>query len=154
MKLLTATALLLVSATAYGQVMKCVSSDGRVEYASRCPAGTEEHQTTISNKAAGGKSSPAAPSAAAQKSIAEQNAAYNKRQTEKRESEQKAQKLAAEQAQKNQACDSARNYLKLLESGERLRARDPKTGQIGYIDDAGRQAEIAKAQKGVADNCQ
>lgn len=152
MKLFIATALLLVSATAYGQVMKCISSDGRVEYASRCPAGTEERQTTISNKAAGGKSSPAAP-AAAQKSIAEQNAAYNKRQTEKRESEQKAQKLAAEQAQKNQACDSARNYLKMLESGERLRVRDPQTGQIGYIDDAGRQAEFAKAQKGVADNC-
>lgn len=153
MKLLLAAALLITATTAFGQVMKCISPDGRVEYASRCPTGTEEQQTTISNKAAGGtQSAPAAPSAA-RKSIAEQNAAYKKRQTEQREAEQKAQKVAAEQAQKKQACESARNYLKTLESGVRLRARDPKTGDIGYLDDTGRAAETARAQKGVQDHC-
>jgi len=151
-KLIFAAALLIATTTAYGQVMKCISPDGRVEYASRCPTGTEEYQTAISNKASGARSAPAAPSAA-QKSIAEQNAAYKKRQTEQKEAEQKAQKLAAEQAQKKQACESARNYLKTLESGIRLRARDPKTGDIGYLDEAGRASETAKAQKAVQDHC-
>ena len=152
MKLILAAALLLVTTSALGQVMKCVSPDGRIEYASRCPTGTEEHQTAISNKASGARSAPVAPGAA-QKSVAEQNAAYKKRQTEKQEADQKAQKLAAEQAQKQQACESARNYLKTLESGVRLRARDPKTGDIGYLDDAGRAGETAKAQKAVQDYC-
>ena len=153
MKVIIATALLLVSATAHGQVMKCVSPDGRIEYANRCPAGTEEHHTTISTKTTGATSARAAP-AAAQKSIAEQNAAFKKRQTEQSENAQKAQKVASEQAQKRQACESAQNYLKTLESGVRLRARDPKTGDIGYLDDSGRAAEIARARKGVQDHCE
>jgi len=152
-KVIIATAILLASATAHGQVMKCVSADGRIEYANLCPAGTEEHRTTISTKARGATSAPAAP-AAAQKSIAEKNAAFKKRQTEQQEGAQKAQKVAAEQAQKRQACESAQNYLKTLESGVRLRARDPKTGDIGYLDEAGRAAEIARARKGVQDHCQ
>ena len=151
MKLVIAAAIMAVSATAYGQVMKCVAPDGRVEYANRCPDGTSEYRTTISNRA-GGATAPAAP-VAAQKSLAERSAAFNKRQTEQREETQKAQKVAAEQAQKRQACESARNYLQMLDSGERLRTRDPKTGEVGYIDDAGRAAETAKARKAVQDYC-
>jgi len=150
-KLVIAAAIMAVSATAHGQVMKCVAPDGRVEYANRCPAGTSEHQTTISTRASGAPA-PSAP-VAAQKSLAERNAAFNKRQTEQREEAQKAQKLASEQAQKQQACESARNYLQMLDSGERLRTRDPKTGEVGYIDDAGRAAETAKARKAVQDYC-
>jgi hypothetical protein len=41
----------------------------------------------------------------------------------------------------------------MIESGERLRTRDPKTGEIGYIDDAGRAAEEARARKAVQDYC-
>jgi hypothetical protein len=151
-KLIIAAAIMLASAAAHGQVMKCVSLDGRVEYANRCPAGTAEHQTPISTKASGGARAPAAP-ASAQKSLVEQSAAFNKRQLEQREAQQKAQKVAAEQAQKNQACESARSYLQTLDSGARLRSMDPKTGEIGYLDDARRTAERAKAAKAVEDHC-
>lgn len=149
-----AASILLVSAAAHGQVLKCVSPNGSIEYGNRCPAGTTEYQTPISTKVGGARtpSAPAAP-APAQKSLAEKEAAFKKRQTERRESDQKAQKVAAEQAQKRQACASARNYLKTLESGVRLRARDPKTGDIGYLDDAARAAETAKAQKAIQDHC-
>jgi hypothetical protein len=41
----------------------------------------------------------------------------------------------------------------MLQSGERLRTRDPKTGEVGYIYDAGRAAEEAKARRAVQDNC-
>lgn len=152
MKLIIAAAIMLASAAAHGQVMKCVSPDGRVEYANRCPAGAVEHQTPISTKSSGGARAPAAP-ASAQKSLAEQNADFSKRQIEQREAQQKAQKLAAENAQKNQACESARNYLRTLDSGVRLRAMDPKTGEVGYLDDAGRAAEYDKARKAVEQNC-
>lgn len=156
MKTIAALALLLASAAAYGQVMKCVTPDGKVEYANFCPTGTTEQKTTISTKASGSAHAPAAPAApaSAQKSLAEKEAAFKKRQIEQRESQQKAQKLAAEQAQKRQACESAQNYLKTLESGVRLRARDPNTGDIGYLDDAGRTAEMAKARKSIQDNCE
>lgn len=144
---------MLASAAANGQVVKCVSPDGKVEYGNRCPAGTSEQQTTISTKTSGSAKAPAAPAASAQKSLAERSAEFNKRQLEQREAQQKAEKVAAQEAQKKQACEGARNYLQMLESGERLRTRDPKTGEIGYIDDAGRAAETAKARKAVQDNC-
>ncbi|HXV10068.1 MAG TPA: hypothetical protein VD839_04625 [Burkholderiales bacterium] len=151
MRLIIAAAILAVAATAHGQVMKCVRADGSVEYANRCPAGTSEHRTTISTKTSG--STTPAPTPAAQKSLAEREAAFKKRQTEQNEEAQKAQKVATETAQKKQACEGARNYLKMIESGERLRTRDPKTGEIGYIDDAGRAAEEARARKAVQDYC-
>lgn len=153
MKLIIAAAIMLASTAAQGQVMKCVSPDGSIEYANRCPAGTSEYRTPISTKASGAAPAAAPAPAAAQKSLAEQQAAFNKRQTEQREAQQKAQKLAAEAAQKKQACESARNYLKTLESGVRLRARDPATGDIGYLDDDARVAETAKAQKAIQDHC-
>jgi hypothetical protein len=152
-KLIIAAAILAVSAAAHGQVMKCVRPDGSVEYANRCPAGASEYRTTISTKATGASASAPAAPGAAQKSLAEQEAAFKKRQTEQREEAQKAQKVSADAAQKKQACESARNYLQMLQSGERLRTRDPKTGEVGYIDDAGRAAEEAKARRAVQDNC-
>jgi diacylglycerol kinase family enzyme len=155
-KVIIAAAILLASAAAHGQVMKCVSPDGRIEYANRCPAGTSEHQTTISTKTSSGpraSSSAKAPAASAEKSLAERNAEFNKRQLEQREEQQKAQKLAAEKAQKTQACNDARNYLRTLESGVQLRGVDPKTGEVGYFDDARRAAEEAKARSAVSQNC-
>lgn len=153
MKLVIAAAIMVVSAAAHGQVMKCVRADGSIEYGNSCPAGTSEYRTTISTKVTGASASAPAAPAAAQRSLAEREAAFKKRQTEQREEAQKAQKVAAEAAQKKQACEGARNYLKMIESGERLRTRDSKTGEIGYIDDAGRAAEEARARKAVQDYC-
>jgi len=164
-KSIAALAILLASTAAYGQVMKCVGPDGKVEYANFCPSGTTGQTTTISTKTGGAKPTPtpapaasdapaASASASAQKSLAEQEAAFKKRQIEQREEQQKAQKLAAEKAQKRQACASAQNYLKTLESGVRLRSRDPKTGDIGYLDDSARAAETARARKAIQDNCE
>ncbi len=154
-RLIIAAAIVLASAAAHGQVMKCVSPDGRVEYGNRCPAGTAEERTTISTRSSGGTKAPEAPaaSASAQKSLTERNAEFNKRQVEQREAQQKAQKLASEQAEKKQACEGAQNYLRTLDSGVRLRALDPKTGEVGYLDDDRRAAEYAKARKAIEQNC-
>lgn len=158
MKVIIAAAIMLASAAAHGQVVKCVSPNGSIEYANRCPAGTAEYQTTISTKASsspktsGSAKAPAA-SVSAEKSLAERNAEFNKRQLEQQKEQQKSQKLAAEKAQQAQACNDARNYLRTLESGVQLRGIDPKTGEVGYFDDARRASETAKARNAVSQNC-
>lgn len=149
MKAIIAMAMMLASAAAYGQVVKCVSKDGSVEYGTQCPPGTTEQRTTIFSKGAG-----SAPSAAPQpKSLAEEDAAFRKRQVEQQETQQKADKQAAEADQKRQACDSARAYLKSVQDGIRLTRTDPKTGERVYLEDAQYAAETAKAQRAVDQNC-
>lgn len=150
MKAIIAVIMMLASAAAHGQVLKCVSNDGKVEYANQCPPGTIEQRTTIFSKGAG-----AAPSRAPQsKSLAEQDAAFKKRLTEKEEERQKEEKKVAETAQKRYACDSARAYLKALQDGQRITRTDPKTGERIYLEDAEYPKEVARAQLAVDQNCQ
>lgn len=149
MKAIIAIAMMLASAAAYGQLVKCVSKDGKVEYGTLCPPGTTEQRTTIFSRGAG-----STPSAAPQpKSLAEEDAAFRKRQLEQQEAQQKTDKQVAEAEQKRQACDSARAYLKSLQDGLRVTRTDPKTGERVYLEDAQYAAETAKAQRAVDQNC-
>lgn len=148
MKAIIAVAMMLASAAAYGQLLKCIGKDGKVEYADQCPPGTTEHRTTIFSKGASSSSSPAA-----QKSLAEREAEFRKRQVEQQEAQQKAEKKAAEADQKREACDSAQAYLKSLQSGIRISRTDPKTGERIYLEDADRASEITRAQRGADQNC-
>lgn len=147
MKTIAALCLVLVSGAAYGQLLKCVSRDGKVEYAAQCPSGTAEHRTAIRSSA------PAPGAAPAARSLAEQEAAFRKRQLEQQEAQQKAEKEAALAAQKRQACDNARAYLKSLQEGLRITRTDPKTGERVFLEDAERAAETARAQRAVEQNC-
>ncbi|HXF65533.1 MAG TPA: DUF4124 domain-containing protein [Burkholderiales bacterium] len=150
MKKLIALALLaLAPAVSHGQLLKCVSKDGRVEYAAQCPPGTKEVQTGI-------KSAPGAqaPSAAPQpKSLAERDAEFRKRMLEREEARQKEEKKAAEEQERRYACESARAYLKSLQEGQRIARVDPRTGERVFLEDAQYAAEIAKAQRAVDTNC-
>lgn len=149
MKAIIAVVMMLAAAAAYGQVMKCVSKDGKVEYSTQCPPGTTEQRTTIFSKGTG-----SAPSAAPQpKSVAEQDAAFRKRQIEQQEGQQKAEKQAAEAEDKRQACESARIYLKSLQEGQRISRVDPRTGERVFVEDAERASETARAQRAVSENC-
>ena len=49
-------------------------------------------------------------------------------------------------------CSDARGALKDLETGRPI-VRTSETGAREYIDDEGRQAEMAKARKAIADSC-
>lgn len=141
--------MMLLSVAAHGQLMKCVSQDGKIEYASQCPPGTKQEATRI-------RSTPpaASPSATAtQKSLAEQEAEFRKRRAEKDEAEAKDAKKMAETAQRSRACDDARAYLKSLREGQRVVRVDPKTGERSYLEDAQYATEIAAAQRSVDTNC-
>jgi hypothetical protein len=149
--------LMLSPLAVHAQMLKCISKDGKVEYAAQCPAGTKEQQTGI-------KSTPAAPTTSDKgsdkgadkskpKSVTEQEADFKKRQVEKAEAEGKQQKEAAEAAQRKRACDEARSYLAGLESGARVTRNDPKTGERVFLEDAARAQEVQRAQQSVQANC-
>jgi len=142
--------MMVASLAAHGQLLKCISTDGRVEYASDCPPGTKAQQTGIKSSTGGPSSSPAAP---AQKSIAEREADFRKRQMEQQEARTKDEKKAGESKERRQACEQARSYLGGLQTGGRIVRQDPKTGERYDLDDAARAGEIANAQRSVEQNC-
>jgi hypothetical protein len=142
---------LLAPFAAHGQLMKCVGSDGRVEYAAECPPGTKGQQTGIPTTREG-PSSSGAP-AGKQKSLAEREADFRKRQAEGAESRQKAEAKATETAQRREACERSQAYLRGLQEGQRISRIDPKTGERAYLEDSDRAAEIARARSVADSNC-
>lgn len=149
MKAAIALALMLAVVPAHGQLLKCIGKDGRVEYAAQCPAGTKEQATGIRN--APGSPSPGTTSKP--KSMAEKEADFRKRQTEQAEAQGKQQKEAAETAQRQRACEEARNYLAGLEGGARITRVDPKTGERVFLEDDARAQEVGRARQSVQANC-
>ena len=147
MKSVFALLIMLAPIAAHSQLLKCVGTDGKVEYASQCPSGTKEIQTGIRNVPS------ASPSPTQQKSLAEREADFRKRQTEGAEARQKQEKKTSEAAEIRQACDNAQTYLKGLQEGQRYSRVDPKTGERINLEDAGRASEIARAQRMVDQNC-
>lgn len=146
MRTLAAAALLIAIAPAAGaaQVNKCLDASGRVVgYGAECPAGTRSEETGIRN----------APAAAGDKSLAERDADFRKRQAERQESAAKAEKKGADAAQRKRACEDSQAYLKNLQTGQRIRSTDPKTGERAYLSDADYPKEIARAQKQIAEYC-
>lgn len=149
MKIVLAFCLLLAPLAAHAQLLKCVGKDGKVEYATQCPTGTKEQQTGIKSAPGG----PAPGAASKQPSYAEREAEFKKRQAERGEAQAKEQKEAAEGAQRQRACEDARNYLAGLESGARITRIDPKTGERVFLEDAARVQEITNARQSVQANC-
>jgi hypothetical protein len=140
--------LVLLSGTAYGQLLKCVDRSGRIEYANVCPPGARQEQTGIKNTptSSGSSSTP-------QKSLAERDAEFRKRQTEQQEAQAKQDKKTAENQQMQRACEDSRSYLKSLQAGNRVARTDPKTGERVFLEDKDYAGEIANAQRTVDANC-
>jgi hypothetical protein len=151
--IIATAALMLLASSAHAQLLKCVSKDGRVEYATQCPAGSKEQATGIRSTTP----APVAPAggAAAKKgsSLAEQDAEARKRQAARQEAEAKEAKDAAAQAQRQRACEDSQAYLKNLQSGNRVVRIDPKTGERVFLEDSQYASETAAAQKMVELNC-
>lgn len=150
MKVLIAFFILLAPLAAHGQLLKCISPDGRVEYASACPPGTQEQQTGIRSGGEGPSSSTPSPQ---QKSLAEREAASKKGAAERQEAEKKEQLKQAEADQRRRACADARSYLASLEGGARLTRTDPKTGERAFLEDDQREKEVAYARSMIQENC-
>jgi hypothetical protein len=147
-KTILALLMIMLSATAYGQLVKCTTKDGKVIYANSCPPDTTEQQIRSAPASSGAGAPPAA-----QKSLAERDADFKKRMIEKQEMEQKEVKKLAEAQQKREACEGAQAYLKSLESGIRIQRTDPKTGERIYMEDEERASETVRARARVEQAC-
>ncbi len=151
MKAAIAFFVLLVPFAAHGQLLKCTGKDGRVEYATECPPGTQQQQTGIKSTREGPSSSGAG--SPQQKSVAEREADFRKRQMEGAEAQKKDEAKATEMAQNRENCERARIYLKSLQEGQRVAQIDPRTGERVFLEDPARPAEIAKAQQAADSWC-
>jgi hypothetical protein len=150
-RIIIALLVLLAPLAANAQLLKCVGSDGRVEYASQCPPGSKETRTGIPSTKEGPSSS--GPSATPDRSVAEREADFRKRQSEGAEAQKKADAKAADDAQRRANCEQARVYLRSIQEGQRISQIDPKTGERVFLEDAGRPAELARAQSAVKSQC-
>ncbi|MDR0529389.1 MAG: DUF4124 domain-containing protein [Zoogloeaceae bacterium] len=93
-----------------------------------------------------------APSAAEEAALADQELAFRKRQQEKKEAEAKAAEAKAAEEKKQKSCQDARNYLRALESGQRITHSNDK-GEKEFLSDARRAEEVSAMQKRVQDAC-
>jgi hypothetical protein len=175
-KFIIAIILLTLSATAHAQILKCVSKNGKIEFATSCPAGTKQQNTGVSSSrpapapakdeigAKDGKdgkgtdkgTSKDAKSTAkpdAHKSLAEKDAEFRKRKKVESEAAAKAEKAAADNARSKVACENARSYLKRLQERQRTSRTDPKTGERVFFEEADYVRETAAAERSVAENC-
>ena len=86
------------------------------------------------------------------KTLAEQDADFRKRLAEQQKAEQKQAEDEAQAAQRAEACNQAKSYLQVLQSGARL-MRPDASGERNFLDDDQRAAEVQKTQEAVDKNC-
>jgi hypothetical protein len=136
---------------ASAQQYKWVDQNGRTQYGDNPPPGVK----AMPMRAPAAASSPApaaAQSGGKPASAAEQDAAFRKRQDDAAKAADKAAQTAGDAAQKKEQCARSQEYLRSLESGQRI-AVTGKDGERAYIDDDQRASETAKARQMVQQAC-
>lgn len=92
------------------------------------------------------------PAATKPKTLAERELEFRQRRAAEAEDLAKAEKETAEAAERQRACERARNQLTALSSGQRV-SRFNAAGERIVLDDSGRAAEIENTQKQVEQFC-
>lgn len=167
-----AAILLVLSATAQAQAYKWKDANGRIVYSDQAPprgtpaanilkapkgyaapsaaepsTGAAGAADPASAKPASGAANAATPKAPM--TTAEREADFRKRQAESQKKAQDEEKKASEESQRQAQCNSLRQNLALLESGQRI-ARTDSNGERVFIDDAERARDIQKARQDLA----
>lgn len=86
------------------------------------------------------------------RTLSEKDEDFRKRRDERLKAEQQATEDAARAAQRREACDQARGYLDMVNSGMRVMRANPD-GTRGFLDDDQRAAEVSKAEETISKNC-
>ena len=148
-QLFIAVAILLATATVAAQVYKWVDKDGKVQYSDTPPPAsatkTEAKKVDTSPAAAAVGNTPT-------KALLDRAKDFDKRKADDAEKAKKSeadQKTAAGNATN---CSDARAAVRELETGRPI-ARTSEAGAREFLSDEARQAEMARAQKSVADFC-
>lgn len=149
-----ALAFLVAAAPAAAQLYKWVDKDGKVRYGDTPPPGAK----TSSVRAPAASEAPPAPAAASKDAKkgpltpAEQAKAFRERQEEQRKAAEKEERDRQARAQQNEGCERTREYLRTLESGQRI-ARTNPNGERYYLNEDQVRAEIEKARSSVREAC-
>jgi hypothetical protein len=157
-------ALVLLAATllafgAQAQSYKWVDKDGKVRYGDTPPPGVKA--TAMGAPASGASSPPPAPASASKAgkaankgplTPAEQEQEYRKRKEEAAKVSEEAARESKEKAARKESCDRAREYLRGLESGQRI-TRVDSAGERYFLDDAQAAQEVAKARQSMQETC-
>jgi hypothetical protein len=147
LKLSLTSVLLLFSLNAQA-VHKWVDADGNVTYSDTLPPDVEA-QTLRSSGSSNETSTRNTP---AQKSLAEREAELKKSKLEKNEAAQKNAQKTSEAETKIKNCESARESLRALESGNRISTIDANGERI-ILDDVAIQQRITEARRVTEKNC-
>lgn len=161
---------LVTALPAAGEIYNWKDKDGTTHYSDIPPtqgevktlrAGAAPRPTPVAAPTAGEATAQpaapgttdAAPAAAPQpKTLAERELEFRQRRAAEAEAQAKAEKEVAEKAEKDRACEQARNQLAALTSGQRI-ARFNASGERVVIDDAERAAEITRTQQQIDRAC-
>jgi hypothetical protein len=149
-KFLVFLAILGFAASANAQLYKWVDKDGKTRYGDTPPAG-------VKAKAMGAPASGSGPAAASSEAAAkdakkgpltpaEQAQEFRKRQEEEKKAAAKAESENKDKASKAEDCARTKEYLRTLESGQRI-ARTNASGERYYMDDSQVAQESAKARE-------
>ena len=162
--------LLFVSLGAAAQMYKWTDKDGKVRYGDTPPPGVKSTPVAAPSGAPSAPSVPSGSSASSASSPgpaisgsaadakkgplspAEREQEYRKRQEEQSKAAAKTASEAEAKSQRNEACERSKEYLRTLESGQRI-ARTNSAGERYYLDDSQVAGEIAKAQQSIQQAC-
>ena len=153
-------AAMLLAFGAQAQSYKWVDKDGKVRYGDVPPPGVK---ATPMGAPASGSSVPAPASQAGKSEAgkaankgpltpAEKEQEYRKRNEEAAKASEEAARERKEKEAKKENCDRSREYLRGMESGQRITRVDSK-GERYFLDDAQTAQEVAKARQSMQEAC-
>lgn len=140
--------LTLLPLRAPAQIYECLDAEGRREFAQTCSPGTlSKREVSPAGAATPDTAAPAKSSSAYKQKEVE----FQQRRMQREEKDAQEKAANADAARK---CKNAQYRLSELESTRRLpNGKDPKTGDVIYLTQDERAAELKKAQDGVAASC-
>jgi hypothetical protein len=148
---------LVFAGAANAQQYKWIDQDGKTRYGDTPPAGVKA--TALGAPASGSVPAAAASPAAASKDAkkgpltpAEQAQEFRKRQDAATKDREKAEQDREAKATNAEDCAKAKEYLRILESGQRI-ARTDAAGERYYMDESQTAQEIPKARQKLQQVC-
>ncbi len=147
-------AMLLAASSATAQMYKWVDKDGKVRYGDTPPPGskTSSVKAPQSGSAAPAPASGASDAKKGPLTSAEQEQEYRKRRQDAEKAGKKSEQEQQAKSEKGEGCERTREYLRSLESGQRI-ARTNPSGERYYMDENQVAQEVAKARQAVQQAC-
>ncbi len=148
-RFLLAAAIVLLTGPALAQQYRWVEN-GRVRYGDIPPPGV--NATRLKGPTPPSSPPPATAGAKGPQTAAEKEAEFRKRQQDAAKEREKQDLAAQDAAGKRENCERAQEYVRTIESGQRISRTDAK-GERYFLDDAQRAQELGQARQAVKQWC-